>query len=74
MIAVLHANYGAGYLWALKDIANPTEISLAAGINLKKFESEILRVQDNATREMIAQCPSFGPDPTYLTSIGGEGI
>lgn len=74
MIAVLHANYGAGYLWALKDVATPVEISLAAGINVAKFEQEILRVQDNATREMIAQCPSFGPESSYLTSIGGEGI
>ena len=26
MIAVLHANYGAGYLWALKDIINTNTI------------------------------------------------
>ena len=74
MIAVLHANYGAGYLWALKDIATPVEISMAAGINIAKFEKEIIHVQDEATKSMIRACPSFGPDPTYLTSIGGEGM
>ena len=73
MIAVLHANYGTGYLWALKDVATPLEISLAAGINVSKFEKEIVRVQDEATQSMIRECPSFGPPSTYLTSIGGEG-
>ena len=32
MISVLHANYGAGYLWALKDIATQSQIEKAAGI------------------------------------------
>ena len=73
MIAVLHANYGVGYLWALKDVATPLEISLAAGINVSKFEKEIVRVQDDATKSMILACPSFGPPLTYLTSLGGEG-
>ena len=29
LIAVLHANYGAGYLWALKDIATAKQIKNA---------------------------------------------
>ena len=74
MIAVFHANYGAGYLWALKDLASPIEISLAAGIDVNKFENEIVRVQDRATRRAISKCPSFGPPQTYLSSLGGEGI
>ena len=43
MIAVLHANYGAGYLWALKDIATDSEIQKATGINLGDFENEIVK-------------------------------
>ena len=74
MIAVLHANYGTGYLWALKDIATESEIKRATGIDIKKFESEIVRIQDKATIDMIRACPSFGPDPSYLTSLAGEGI
>jgi len=74
MIAVLHANYGVGYLWALKDIATAPEILLATGIDIRKFESEIVNVQDRATVNMIKVCPSFGPEPTYLSSLGGEGI
>ena len=41
MIAVLHANYGAGYLWALKDIATTEQIKAATGIDMLKFEREI---------------------------------
>ncbi len=46
LIAVLHANYGSGYLWALKDIASAREIENATGIYLKKFEDEITRIKE----------------------------
>ena len=72
LIAVLHANYGAGYLWALKDAATDTEIESVAGISIKKFENEIVSTQDAVTKLAIAKCPSFAPEPTYLTKIGGE--
>ena len=72
MIAVLHANYGAGYLWALKDIASDSEIERASNINIKKFTREIVAVQDVSTKKMVGVCPDFGPARTYLTSIGGE--
>jgi len=74
MIAVLHANYGKGYFDALELIATPTEIKRATGVDIKKFGKDIHRIQDKATIEMIRACPSFGPDPSYLTSIAGEGI
>jgi hypothetical protein len=72
LIAVLHANYGAGYLWALKDIASNREIEMAAGVDAMKFEREIISVQDNATTLAIKECPLFGPPSTYLSRIGGE--
>ena len=74
MIAVLHANYGAGYLWALKDIATDDQIKKATNIDIIKFKDEIIKTQDNATKKMIKVCPDFGPVSTYLTKIGGEGI
>lgn len=73
MIAVLHANYGAGYLWSLKDIATDSDIESATGINIKRFENEIIKAQDYATKKMIGVCPKFAPKTTYLTKIGGEG-
>ena len=73
MVAVLHANYGAGYLWALKDIASSEQIKSATGINLLNFEREIVSTQDMATKKMIRLCPDFAPEKSYLTEIAGEG-
>jgi len=73
MIAVLHANYGAGYLWALKDIASTEQIKAASGIDLLKFEREIVTIQDMVTKRMAKLCPKFAPKPSYLTKLGGEG-
>lgn len=72
MIAVLHANYGAGYLWALKDIAKDEQIEEVTGINIKKFTYEITRAQDRATKKMAKLCPKYAPKETYLTRLGGE--
>ena len=74
MIAVLHANYGAGYLWAIKDIASDQQFKNATGLDPKLFETEIVKIQDQATKKMAKLCPKYAPKPTYLTSIGGEGI
>ena len=73
MIAVLRANYGAGYLWALKDIATTEQIKAASGIDMLKFEREIVSVQDMVTKKMAKLCPKYAPKPSYLTKLGGEG-
>ena len=73
MIAVLHANYGAGYLWALKDIATDSQIENSTGIDVQKFEREIVGVQDEATMKMAKLCPEYAPESSYLTKLGGEG-
>jgi len=72
MIMVLHANYGAGYLWALKDIATDQQIMDATQIDMKKFTNEVVKIQDHATKKMALLCPKYAPQRTYLTSIGGE--
>lgn len=72
MISVLHANYGSGYLWALRDIATDGEIEGATGIDVLKFRDEIVKVQDDANRKMIATCPAFAPPASYLTNLGSE--
>ena len=73
MIAVLHANYGAGYLWALKDIINYNIIEKNTGINMMKFENEIIKIQDTATQNMAKLCPKYAPESSYLTNLAGEG-
>lgn len=72
IIAILHANYGAGYLWALKDIATDNEIEKATGIDVLKFRDEIIKVQDNASKKMLMTCPKFSPEKTYLSQIAKE--
>ena len=74
LISILHANYGAGYLWALKDIATDSEIQKATGIDLRDFENEIVKTQENATKKVIKACPNFAPPSNSLTKIAGEGI
>ena len=38
VIAVLHANYAAAYLYALKDIATDSQIHNATGIDVKEVQ------------------------------------
>lgn len=73
LVAVLHANYGAGYLWALKDIATNEQIKSATGIDVLMFEHEITKVQDKVTMKLAKLCPKYAPKPSVLTKIGGEG-
>tara|TARA_R110000803_G_scaffold155131_2_gene219852 strand:- start:19 stop:399 length:381 start_codon:yes stop_codon:yes gene_type:complete len=73
LVAVLHANYSSGYLWALKDIATPKQIHNATGVDVKKFEEHVTNVQDSVTKRTIKKCPEFAGDvDLYLATIGGE--
>lgn len=73
VIAVLHANYGAAYLYALKDIATDSQIHNATGIDVKKFKEHVTNVQDMVTRKTSEKCPEFvGEVDIYLAQIGGE--
>ena len=74
VIAVLHANYAAGYLWALKDIATNEEIESTANINMNKFEKNVVDAQDKTNKRLVKLCPNFiKTDNPYLAKIGGEG-
>jgi hypothetical protein len=73
VIAVLHANYAAAYLYALKDIATDSQIHNATGIDVKKFKDHVTNVQDMVTRKTSEKCPDFvGEVDIYLAQIGGE--
>lgn len=62
IIAVLHANYGAGYLWALKDIATPEEFARATGgADFLEFERDVVRIQDAAARKLVKACETVAP-------------
>jgi hypothetical protein len=70
LIAVLHANYGAGYLWAINDIVTSEQFNQMTGYDYTRFRDEITKIQDMATKKMISVCPDFAPQQSYLLSIG----
>jgi hypothetical protein len=73
LIATLHANYGMGFLLALKNSYTQNEIEKATGIELKKFEHMIRYIQDKTTKHMIKICPKFAPtQPKYLAKFSGQ--
>lgn len=74
MIAVLHANYAAGYLWAAIDVATSRDIEKITGINFLEFKNKILTIQDFATMRMSALCPEWAPAPSLLSKIAGESV
>ena len=59
LVAVLHANYGTGYLWALREVFTDTQIQDATGVNIIKFEKQITQIQDRATKMLMSVCPKF---------------
>lgn len=71
LIKLLHANYAAGYLWALKDIATPDEFKKIIGEDLKPFELKILQMQDSATKSVADTCKDlvFIKDPMILKAM-----
>jgi hypothetical protein len=75
LIAVLHANYAAGYLWALQDCFTDEQIRNATGVNIIKFQKRITNVQDIATRGLVRVCPKYASDlDIYLSKISGESL
>jgi len=73
LVATVHANTAAGYLYALRDISSTEDIHGATGIDFKKFQQHILAVQDMVTKKTLEACPSFrGEIDLYLSTIGGS--
>jgi len=72
IIALLHANYGAGYLSALRDIATDQEIETATGTDILKFRGEIIREQGAITEHVMKLCPKYSPKKVQLSKVEGE--
>ena len=74
LVAVLHANYGCAYLWALKDVFNDYEIKSGTGIDVIDFQNRITNIQDFATQKMVKLCPEYasGIQDKILSVIAGE--
>lgn len=74
LIAVLHANYGAGYLWSLKDLFSDIEINKVIGSDAKRkqFEQEIIEIQDKMTKKAVKDCPQYAGTIDFLSTLAGE--
>ena len=73
LIAVLHAYYCTGSLWALKDIASNKDIKTATNVDMTEFEKHVVSIQDSTTKNLSKVCPEFSKtDNEYLARIGGE--
>lgn len=73
IISLLHANYAAGYLWALKDIATDIEIKDITNIDIIKFTNKITNIQDKSTRKVSSSCPQFLDNiDRELAKLGGD--
>ena len=73
-IAMLHANYGAGYIFALRSIASDAEIKSATKVDARQLEKAIIKIQDQAFRNLAQICPDGQPKSQFLRVISGEGI
>jgi hypothetical protein len=76
LIANLHANYAAGYLWALEDLFTADDISAATKQNHKLFRAELQKNQDMTTKKISHACPNFVKIPNgsseLVAAIAGE--
>jgi hypothetical protein len=75
LIALLHANYGSGYLFAAKDIFPETILVklFTSYDEYKEFERGIIKIQDDVNTRTVAGCPSMVSTKDIITKMGGEG-
>ncbi len=72
MVAVLHANYGVGYMMSLQSIAADDELERMLGVSdLRSIFREVERVQHEATIKMASTCPAVAPT-SPLAVYGSE--
>jgi hypothetical protein len=73
LIALLHANYGTGYFWALRDAFTDKEITKSTGLDIVEYQKKITTIQDNITKNIIKLCPNFATElDLNLAKIAGE--
>ena len=73
LVAILHANYAAAYLWALRDVFSDIDIQKTMDIDIIKYQKKIIDVQDRATQMLIKACPQYASNiDIYLGKISKE--
>lgn len=75
LIAVLHANYASGYLWATNDIFSSSDIERVTGFKFHKIKDYVQKVQKYATYKATKVCPAFAPRTSVeIGQLSGEGV
>jgi hypothetical protein len=70
VVAVLHANYGVGYMMVLKDLASDENLERILGVeNIRSIFDEVHKIQNNATLSLGKHCKDIFPD-TFLARYG----
>lgn len=76
LIATLHANYAAGYLWALEDLFTADEIEEITNVKYRDFRLGIQKNQDITTKKILSSCPHFAQldsnASVMIAKIAGE--
>jgi hypothetical protein len=75
LIALLHANYGSGYLFAAKDIFPETVLVklFSSYDEYKDFEQGVIKIQDTVNTRTVDNCPNIVSTKDIITKMGGEG-
>lgn len=74
VVAVLHANYGVGYMLVLKEITSDEDLERILGVqNIRKLFDEVQEIQNKATLNLAKHCNNIYPN-TELAKYGGESI
>lgn len=72
-IANLHATYSLGYLMALREIYSDEYIKKLVKLDVRKLETEVTRIMDDAVKKLIQVCPEGQPKNKYLAFLAKEG-
>lgn len=73
-IANLHANYGQGYIMALRSLYSEVKIRIVSGIDIRALEYEASKAQDRALKMLAVTCPEGAPKQKFLAKLAGQGI
>lgn len=72
-ITNLHATYAMGYLMALREIYTDNEIKKASNVDIRKLETQINTIMDNAIQLLSNVCPEGQPKNAYIAFLAKEG-
>ena len=74
LVAMLHANYGVGYMSALKEFASEEMIGKIVGVaDIRAVFQKVGKIQNDVTLRFLKECPAVMPE-TDLAKFGSEGL